>query len=41
MSVSIVLTILAVGAFALALLDKDSGKGVPAGLLFLTLALAL
>lgn len=40
MTIDLILAILAVLCFVLALLGKDDGRGVPAGLIFLTLLLA-
>jgi len=40
MSIDLILAVLAVICFVLALLGVDQGKGVPAGLLFLTLLIA-
>lgn len=40
MTLDLILAVLAVLCFAVALIGKDEGKGVPAGLLFLTLLVA-
>lgn len=40
MGIDVVLAVLAVGAFFLSAIGRDDGKGVPVGLMFLTLLIA-